>query len=244
MPRDVVAGGGALTLHRRILQELERRIVGGEWPPGHRIPSEEALAASYGCSRMTVNKALTQLAAAGLVERRRKAGSFVMRPQSRSAVLEIRDVRAEVVALGEPYRHEVVERKVERGRMSASGPWPGEVVARVYLVTVHYAAARVFCVEQRWIRLDTVPAAAEQAFEDLAPGAWLVRHVAWTTAEHRIRAEAVSTELARRMKIRRGTPLLVIERATWLAGRPVTFVRLAYPGDAHELVARFSPSVP
>lgn len=53
---------------------------------------------------MTVNKVLTQLARAGLVERRRKAGTFVMRQQSRSAVLEIHDIRMEVAALGQPYR--------------------------------------------------------------------------------------------------------------------------------------------
>ena len=49
---------------------------------------------------MTVNKALSELAKAGLIERRRKAGSFVMRAPSRSAILEIPDIKSEVEALG------------------------------------------------------------------------------------------------------------------------------------------------
>ncbi|WP_411196868.1 GntR family transcriptional regulator, partial [Rhizobium sp.] len=53
------------TLHQRILSEIEGRIVSGEWPPGHRIPFEVDLATQYDCSRMTVNKVLTQLAKAG-----------------------------------------------------------------------------------------------------------------------------------------------------------------------------------
>ena len=41
---------------------------------------------------MTVNKALSELAQADLIERRRRAGSFVRRPQHRSAVLKIADI--------------------------------------------------------------------------------------------------------------------------------------------------------
>jgi GntR family histidine utilization transcriptional repressor len=36
--------------------------------------------ARYRCSRMTVSKALSELAQADLIERRRKAGTFVRRP--------------------------------------------------------------------------------------------------------------------------------------------------------------------
>ena len=83
---------GASSLHSQIIADVEARILGGQWPPGHRIPYEHELTELYGCSRMTVSKALTQLARAGLIERRRKAGSFVMRPFGQSALLEIRDV--------------------------------------------------------------------------------------------------------------------------------------------------------
>lgn len=84
------------TLHQRILTEIEGRIVSGEWPPGHRLPFEVDLADQYHCSRMTVNKVMGQLAKAGLIERRKKSGSFVRQPQIQSAVLQIHDIGAEV----------------------------------------------------------------------------------------------------------------------------------------------------
>jgi len=71
-----------LSLHQRILDDIETRIISGEWQPGHRIPFEHELTEYYNCSRMTVNKALTQLAKAGLIERKRRSGSFVSFPQS------------------------------------------------------------------------------------------------------------------------------------------------------------------
>ena len=111
----------APSLHARILADIEGHILSGEWPPGHRIPFEHELSAHYACSRMTVNKALTQLAKAGLIERRRKVGSFVMRAPSRSAVLEIPDIKAEVGALGLGYRFEILSRKKRRaGRADAA----------------------------------------------------------------------------------------------------------------------------
>src|SRR5271169_4202167 len=103
------------SLHERILGDIEGRILSGEWAPGVRIPFEHELSVHYQCSRMTVNKALSELAKAGLIERRRKVGSFVMRAPSRSAVLEIPDVKAEVAALGAAYRFEILTRRQRRG---------------------------------------------------------------------------------------------------------------------------------
>lgn len=104
------------TLHERILSDIEAHIVSGDWPPGHRLPFEVDLAAQYQCSRMTVNKVMTQLAAKGIIERRKKGGSFVTQPHSQAAVLEINDIEAEVLALNLPYRHEVKVRARRKAR--------------------------------------------------------------------------------------------------------------------------------
>ena len=56
-----------MNLSERIRSELEARILSGEWKPGHPIPAEHALMATYGCARMTVNKAIAGMAAAAAV---------------------------------------------------------------------------------------------------------------------------------------------------------------------------------
>jgi len=231
------------SLHQRILADVEQHIVSGTWPPGHRIPSELELTAEYGCSRMTVNKVLTQLARAGMIERRRKAGSFVTRSHSRAALLEIQDIKAEVLGLGLAYRFEVRERhrrrslRAERDLLDLSEPGPVLV-----LDCLHFAGPRPFCLEERIINLAIVPAAATQRFDAVAPGPWLVDHVPWTSAEHRIRAEGAGEVAAAALKLRKGAPCLVIERRTWHSEQPVTHVRLTYPAEGREIVARFSPS--
>jgi GntR family histidine utilization transcriptional repressor len=231
------------SLHQRILADVEQRIVSGQWPPGHRIPSEVALTDEYGCSRMTVNKVLTQLARGGMIERRRRAGSFVARSHSRAALLEIQDIKAEVLGLGLAYRFEVRERH-KRKSLRAERDLLGLAEAGPVLVLdcLHFAGLRPFCFEQRIINLAVVPAAAAQPFSVVAPGAWLVDHVPWTSAEHRIRAEGASEAAAAALKLRKGAPCLVIERRTWHSEQPVTHVQLTYPAEGREIVARFSPS--
>lgn len=234
---------GILPLHQRILAELEQKIISGEWAPGHRIPFEVDLARHYGCSRVTVARALHQLGLRGLIERRRKSGTFVMQPLSQSAMLEIHDVRSEVESLGLAYSY----RRLTRVRRSATATdcrWLGIDVAipLVEVTCCHHAGRRPFCFERRLINLATVPSAADESFEEIAPGPWLLEKVPWTAAEHTIRAVPADARAAEMLAIRVGEACLSMERRTWSSGAAVTYVRLVYPGNSHWLVARFEPS--
>jgi len=231
----------AAPLHQRIRSEVEARILSGEWPPGHRIPFEHELTAQYRCSRMTVSKALTELADAGLIERRRKAGSFVRRPLTQSAVLEISDIAEEVASLGRAYGYARLRRALRRAT-----PRDAErlgVVEGAEIVTLrcrHDADGRPFCLEDRLIHLAAAPLAAQEPFTGASPGAWLLARIPWTSAEHRIRAEAAGAA-GPALDLPATAPCLVVERRTFLGDLAVTQVRLTYPGAAHELVARFWP---
>ncbi|MCA0938382.1 histidine utilization repressor [Salipiger pacificus] len=231
------------SLHERIRSDLEGKILSGAWPPGHRIPTEQELRTEYGCSRMTVNKVMTQLANAGLVLRRRKTGSIVMPQQSQNAVLEIKDIKDEVTAQGGTYRHEVVERVLRKAAPSEAGELGIEDGTEVLALTcLHYADEAPFCLEDRVINLEVAPAARSESFAELAPGVWLLRHIPWSEAEHTIAAVGASARVAKLLDLSAGTPCLVMERRTWRQGETVTEVRLTYPGAANRLSARFTPS--
>ena len=62
-----------------IFHALQERIVQGEWKVGDQIPTEQDLAAEFGCSRGTMGRAIAQLVREGFVERRTRAGTRVMR---------------------------------------------------------------------------------------------------------------------------------------------------------------------
>lgn len=62
---------------RRIYLMLRERIASGDLPAGQRLPSEPALAAEQGVSRVTLRRALDRLEEEGLVSRRVGAGTFI-----------------------------------------------------------------------------------------------------------------------------------------------------------------------
>ncbi|PZU20976.1 histidine utilization repressor [Allorhizobium borbori] len=232
------------TLHQRILSEVEARILSGEWPPGHRIPFEHELTRQYGCSRMTVSKALGDLVRRGLIERRRRSGSFVAHPQVQSAVLEVHDIRQEVEAMGLPYAWKREARTVRSARAEDRKRLDLPARSRVVAVTgCHLAGRQPFCHEDRLISLAAVPEAEGEAFDgNIGPGTWLLQQVPWSAAENRISAVAAEPEIADALAIPAGTACLVIERRTWISDQHITQVRLTYPGDRHQLVAAFTPS--
>ncbi len=232
-------------LHRRIRADISERILSGAWPPGRRIPFEHELMVEYGCSRMTVNKALAPLAESGLLVRRKRAGTFVSRPRIHSVVLDIPDIAAEVGARGEPYVYELLARKVRPAtRREANDlglPAPAPVVA---LRCLHRASGRPFALEERLINLETVPEAAGLDFAQTPPGSWLLSHVPWTEAEHRISAANVDAATSGALDIEPTAACLVLERRTWRGDDRITHVRLTFPGEAYDLVARFAPQAP
>lgn len=230
------------TLHARIRAEIEARIRSGEWPPGHRIPTESELVATYGCSRMTVNKAMSSLATEGLILRNRRAGTVVARPRIHSAVLNIPDIRARVEERGASYGYHPQTDELRPPccvHLGAEGHHLGQ---SRFIRSLHSSDGLPVMLEDRHIFLDTTPAAEHADFRAEPPGTWLVAHVPWTEAEHRIAAIAADAPVARALEITNGAPCLLIERRTWRGPDTVTIVRQVFRGDAFDLVARFGPN--
>ncbi|MBW6426125.1 GntR family transcriptional regulator [Rhizobium sp. XQZ8] len=229
-----------LTLHQRILNDIEGRIRSGEWPPGYHLPFEMDLAAQYGCSRMTVNKVMTQLSQAGLIERRKKSGTFVSYPRSQSAVLEIRDIREEVESLGLAYDYRLISRALRPRTAADLGlGFPSHTEKVLALSCVHYSGGMALCYEERLIDVSVVPSAVDMSFVSVPPGRWLLDEISWSAGEHRIGAVGASDLVSHNLDIGFGSACLFVERRTWHLGSLVTHVVLTYPSDRHSVIASF-----
>ncbi len=206
--------------------------MSGAWPPGHRVPFEHELMETYSCSRMTVNKVLSALADLGLVVRRRRAGSFVARPRVQSAILQISDLKAEVEKRGERYGYRLLElHKRAASVHDKARLGVGSRTTVLALCCRHEAEGQPFAVEDRLINVQAVPDALKQDFAVTPPNTWLVGHVPWTEAEHRITACNADKLVAADLGIDPGAACLVIERRTWRNGEPITAVRITHPGS-------------
>lgn len=225
-----------LPLGETIRQGFERRILSGGLRPGDRLPTEQEIMAEFGCSRMTVSKALSALAAAGLIERRKRAGTFVARPRVHSMVLEVPDLAALVTARGQAYAFRLDRREAVR---VSTGHLAGQHV--LHLTGVHFADGAAMALEDRMVSLAAVPDIAAADLTAQAPGTWLLHHVPWTEADSRITAIGVQGDEARALDLPPGAPCLCVERRTWRGSEPITAVRQLFAAGSYELVAHFGP---
>jgi GntR family transcriptional regulator, histidine utilization repressor len=214
-----------------IRAEVLRRIRARDWPPGGLIPGEEALAEEFGVARATVNRALTALAEAGVIERKKRAGTRVAELPVRRARLEIPVIRLDVLGRGLAYDFKLLADRL--------APAPVPVTARLglpegtamrYLETLHLAGGRPFVLESRWLNAEVLPVPVPD-FAEVSVNEWLVTHVSLVSGDIAFTAEPASAREVDVMGVAPGTPLLVAERTTQGTAGPVTLVRLAHaPG--------------
>lgn len=211
-----------------IHDEVLRRIHAREWQPGQVIPNEVDLAAEFGCARATVNRALRVLAEAGLLERRRKAGTRVaLHPVSRATV-DIPVIRQEIEERGLAYGYALIENTKDCP--------PAQVRAALgtrncqHITALHRAEGAPYVFEDRWISLDTLSDAACADFTTFSANEWLLAHAPYTHGDIRFAAHAAGPE-AQMLGTEPGAPVFVIDRTTWDHAQAITSVRLFYaPG--------------
>lgn len=215
-----------------VQDEVRRRIQSRQWKPGDIIPGESDLAREFGCARATVNRALRDLADAGLLDRRRKAGTRVALHPVRKATLDIPVIRREIESKGLAYGYVLLSRDVAvpaADIMARLQTRPGE--GMLHLTALHLADGRPYVFENRWINLMAVPEVADVDFAALSANEWLVANIPFEGGDIAFTAMVAGPREAGTLDCREGEGLFVIDRTTWSAGRTITTVRLAFaPG--------------
>ncbi|MFN4024882.1 MAG: GntR family transcriptional regulator [Hyphomonas sp.] len=74
---DLINGTTGIPLYQQIYDLLRSRIVSGELGLNTRLPAEQELTEMLGVSRITVKRALNELAVAGFVRRQRGIGTLI-----------------------------------------------------------------------------------------------------------------------------------------------------------------------
>lgn len=73
---------GVQPLYQGVVQALAELITTGALPPGTRLPPERDLAEICGLSRVTIRKAISQLAAQQVLVQRQGSGTYVAQPMA------------------------------------------------------------------------------------------------------------------------------------------------------------------
>ena len=222
--------------YEKIRAEMLHRITRQVWPAGGSLPHEEQLAAEFGVARGTIRRAMADLVQRGIVVRRRKAGTKVAARRAHSSTLTIPIVRQEIVDSGANYGYKLLTAKNGGNELDKTGQFSGAPL--LHICCLHLSDERPYQLEDRLINLDAVPDAADNDFGNMSPNEWLVEKVPYSAVGTVLRAEAADDAQARHLKVKKGSPLFVIERETRLDTLPVTQVKMSHPSDVFSISTR------
>jgi len=227
--------------YAQVIEELQRRIDSGEYPPGSLLPSEHQLSAEFAIARPTVVRALRVLRDNGWIETQQGKGSFV---RGRPALAEISQARRGQAELDRAESREAGE-LLEAGL--AVPP------ARISHLLGTPAGSDVAC-RRRLIRAEGEPSEIVTLWvpAGLAAGTGLTETapLPGSVRSHLARAKGVRIDhvieqvTARHPDSREAETLGIAATAPVLAmyvtgrdasGAPVLVLDIAMPGDAHEL---------
>lgn len=233
------AGGDGSPAYERIKRVVSARIRTGQWSEGDRLPSEHQLVAALGVSRMTVNRALRELADSGAIVRSMGVGSFVAQTRAASPLLEVRNIADEVQRRGHRHSTRLVSLDAED---AADRPFAADsTTARAFRsVIVHYEDGTAIQLEDRLVNPAIVPHYLEQDFAASTPNDYLSRIAPLTRTELVVEAVLPSASQAALLGIEPHEPCLLIHRRTWSAEGLVSIARLTQPGSRSRLEGGFA----
>lgn len=232
---DPPAPTSPVPLHYQIREQISLAIADGRLVPGDLLPPEEDLAAQGSVSRTTIRQALAALVHEGLIERKRGKGSWVVEPRIDQQLLELTGFVEDMLSRGLEPEAKVISAEVLGADIIVAdelGIPEGSMVVRIERVRLADRRPILFDVShlpleigQRVINEDLRKRPIFEILEnDLG--------VALNEADYHIRAVAAQEPIATHLRVRRGSPLLMIERTTYSTdGAPVDFENLYYRAD-------------
>jgi GntR family transcriptional regulator, histidine utilization repressor len=226
--------------YERVKAWIRRHIASGRWKPGDPVPSEAALIERFGISRMTVNRALRELAAEGMVTRVQGSGTRVAALHRISSRLTIRDIHEEVVERGHVHSSRVLHRAKEKAAADLARALGLRTGAAVFhTVLVHLENGVPIQYEDRFVNPAAAPRYLETDFTRTSPTLHLLQHAPLTEANYSIEAGLPSAEEAKALEIRRAEPCLVMNRRTVSGALAASVARLVYPGTRYSFAGQF-----
>lgn len=230
---------GVLPRYQQIKDFISQAILDRSWPADTQIPAETALAKKFGVSRMTANRAIKELVAAGMLVRHQGLGTFVATVQAESPLLEIRNIADEIRDRHHVYSNELfrLDEVQADGQLSARlGLVEG--AAAYHSLILHKENGQPIQLEDRYVNADIVPEYIQQDFSTFTPSQYLSDLFPLSEIEHVVEAIQPDKLEQQLLKIPATTPCLLVNRRTWSSGRLISCARLVHPGPLYRLGSR------
>ncbi len=230
--------------YAQVASDLIARIAAGEYPVGSLLPTEIELSAAYGISRHTMREALRRLNDAGLVSRRRRAGTEVIAAQPTGSYRQPIDSIDDLLQYGEATQVSLRRRGVVRCNTALAamlGCEKGREWLRVESIRTQPGDERPICHTTMYLNLELDDIEA-RIVEFPGPVSAMVERVYGIRIleiEQSIVAISLDAAGARRLAVEPGSPALKAVRRYYDAGKRLIELAIAvHPGERFTYLTR------
>lgn len=245
-PADVLErynrpGMPGVAKYAQLRETLTAAIRGGHWKPGSQLPPERELARLTGMSLGTVQRALRELADAGILVRTHGSGTYVA--EGRGAIdepLHLRFLGREA----EPKFLPIFPKVLSRKRIDERGPWSEwlrQTGADIVRITRRISVNGEFDIFNRfYVNANTFPEIAATPISTL-DGAELKQMLAAainmpvTDVRQRISYVKFPEEASSTTGVKRGTSGMLLESAAMAGREPLYFLESYIPPNDRKL---------
>jgi GntR family transcriptional regulator, histidine utilization repressor len=224
----------------QVKEFIQQHISSGEWRPGDLVPSEATLMQQFGISRMTVNRALSELSAEGMVRRVQGLGTFVAELHRIASNLTIRDIQEEVLERGHVHSARLLLSQEEKANADVALSLGLSTGAKVFhTVLVHMENGVPIQYEDRYVNPAVAPDYLSNDFIKTTPTRYLLKEAPLTEASYSIEACLPTQGQAKYLDVTSREPCLAMVRRTVSGPDVASVVRLVYPGSRYSFAGNF-----
>jgi DNA-binding GntR family transcriptional regulator len=203
-------------LYFQVSRQIEAAIDAGHLAPGDRLENEISLADRWGLSRPTMRRAIQELVDKGLLVRRRGIGTQVVHGRVKRP-MDLTSLFDDLARSDQKPTTRVLERELVAAPAAVAerlGVPAGTQV--LHLERLRRARDEPLAVMRNWLPADLGSVLTAEALEtrglyELMRGTGVHLRI----ATQRIAARGATTPEARLLQLRKGAPLLTMERVTY-----------------------------
>jgi GntR family transcriptional regulator len=230
-------------LYHQITENLRELILSGQLQPGEPVPSEWELTDLYGVSRLTVRRALDELAREGWLIRRHGVGTFVGNATPAQIVPGVIGFTQKMRQIGRTPSSRVISVKVIPGTDEIANSLKlKEDAPVVELTRVRLADGEPIMLETAYLSQERFPDLADGNLGDGSLYKFLDEHHRVTVAavEQTLEPVLLTDQEARLLDAEPGAPALLSEVSAFAAdGTPVEYSWSVTRGDKCRYFFRF-----
>jgi len=228
--------------YQKVKDHILGHIGSGAWGSGHRVPSENELVKLLCVSRMTVNRAMRELADEGLLVRVAGVGTFVADRTAHAHPLEVHNIANEIRSRGHEHSVQVLKLEAVEARGDVAESFQAKPGTQIFhSLMLHCENGLPVQLEDRYVNPAVAPDYLNVDFTETTAHQYLIEVAPLQEVEHILRAVMPKAQVRKLLKMPEDEPCLLLQRRTWSGGVVATTSRFYYPGSRYEFSGRFKP---